>query len=97
MKVVTTRIEEEYFNDLVKIEKQEKNDRSEIIRKLLANGINEWEIKNALGLLKDHKITFRKASEIANLTYSQIVDLASKSGIDIGYSLIDLQKDCQKR
>ena len=93
MKVITSRISDEYFNDLKMIEKDEQADRAEVIRKLLANGIKEWKLNKAIELLREHKITIRKAAKIAAISYVEMLDIASKHGIEIGYSVEDLEKD----
>ncbi len=93
MKVITTRISEKYFEDLEKIEKEEQADRAEVIRKLLAKGIKEWKLKKALELLKEHKVTLRKAANIASISYVEMLDFASKHVIDMGYSLEGVEKD----
>ena len=93
MKVITARIEDKYFEDLEMIEKEEQTERAEVMRKLLAKAIKEWKIKKALELLKERKATFRKAAELADVSYVEMMDLASKADIDSGYSLKDLKKD----
>lgn len=95
MKVVTTRIEDEYFEALKEIEKDEQTERAEVMRKLLAKAIREWKTKKALDALKERKITIRKAAALAGASYAEILDLASKADIDIGYTLKDLRKDSQ--
>ena len=75
------------------IEKDEHADRAEVIRKLLAKGINEWKLKKAIELLREHKVTLRKAANIAAVTYVEMLDLASKHGIDVGYSIEEMEKD----
>ena len=96
MKVITTRIEDKYLEDLMRIEKEEHTERAEVIRKLLAHSIKEWKTKKALELLREHKITTRKAAKLANLTYVEVLDLASKADIDIGYDLKEFQRDIKK-
>ena len=93
MKVITIRIEDKYFEDLKRIEKEEQTERAEVMRKLLANAIKEWKIKHAFDLLKEHKVTLRKAARLADASYVEMMDLASKADIDIGYSLRELRKD----
>jgi len=93
MKVITARIEDKYFEDLEMIEKDEHTEKAEVMRKLLATAIKEWKIKKALELLKEHKITIRKAANLANTSYVEMLDLASKADINIGYSLKELRKD----
>jgi predicted HTH domain antitoxin len=75
------------------IEKDEHADRAEVIRKLLAKGIKEWKLKKAIELLREHKVTLRKAANIASVSYVEMLDLASKYGIDVGYSLEEMERD----
>jgi len=93
MKVITARIEDKYFEDLEMIEKEERTERAEIMRKFLAKAIKDWKIHKALELLEERKVTLRKAAKLADVSYAEILDLASKADIDIGYSLKDLRKD----
>ena len=51
------------------------------------------KLKKALDLLRAHKITIRSATKLAETSYVEMVDLAFHEGIDIGYSLYDLQSD----
>lgn len=57
------------------------------------NSIKKQKIKKALELLKARKISIRKATKLADISYAEMLDLASKADIDIGYSLKDLRKD----
>lgn len=93
MKVVTVRIDDKYFEDLKEIEKEEQVDRAEVMRKLLTRAIKEWKIKKAIELLREHKVTIRKAASIAEVGYAEMFDLASNADIDIGYDLKELRKD----
>jgi predicted HTH domain antitoxin len=93
MGVITVRINEKDFEDLKQIEKEEKADRAIVTRKLLAVAIKQWKIKKALELLKERKITIRKAATVAEVSYVEILDLMSKDSIGLGYSLSDLKKD----
>lgn len=93
MKVITARIEDKYYQDIVEIGKEEQKDRAEIMRKLLAKAIKEWKIKRAVELLKEHKITIRKAAELAELTYAEVMNLISDFDIEMGYTLKNLRND----
>ena len=93
MKVITARIEDAYFEDLKRIEKEEERERAEVMRKLLANAIKGWKMKKAMELLRGHKITLRKAAEDAGVSYVEMLDQASQEGIASGYTLKELQKD----
>jgi predicted HTH domain antitoxin len=93
MKVITARIEDKDFEDLKVIERAEQTDRAEVMRKLIAQSIREWKIKKALELLRAHRITIRKAAEIAGLSYVEMLDTVSKNKIEVGYTLKDIRAD----
>lgn len=95
MKVITARVDDEFFYALKEIEKDEHTERAEVVRKLLAEGIKDWKLKKALDLLKGHKVTIRRAAVMAGISYLEMFDLMSKSDIDIGYTLKDLRKDLE--
>jgi len=96
MKVITARIPEKYFKDLKRIEEEEHTERAAVIRKLLAKAIKDWKRQKAIELLKNHKITLRKAAKFADVTYVEVMYMLSEEGIDIGYSLLDLEKDMKR-
>ena len=93
METVTARIPEALFRDLKEIEREEKAERAEVIRKLLDDAVREWKVKKALEKLREGKITFRTAAKLAGLTYVQMLDQVERAGIPIGYSMQELQAD----
>ncbi len=96
VKTITTRVPEEDYNSLKQIEEKENKKQSEVIRKLLKKALEERRKKKALQLLKQNKVTIRKAAEIAKTTYIEMINLASEKGIDIGYSEEELEKDLER-
>lgn len=96
MKAVTTRIPIEEQEWLEEVEKESGAQRSEVLRRLIEKGLNEWRKERALSLLRGHKITVRKAAEIAGVTYVEMLELASQEGIDIGYDLKELERDLER-
>lgn len=94
--MVTVRVPEKCFRDLEQIEKEEKAERAQVVRKLLAAAIKQWKLKKASQLLADHKVTLRKAAEMAEVSYLEMLDLAADTGIDIGYSLSELERDLER-
>jgi len=93
METVTTRISEEDEEALSELEAELTADRSEVLRRLIREGLTDWRKEKALEQLADHKITLRRAAEIANVTYVEMLSLAAEEGIDTGYSTDDLQRD----
>jgi len=96
MKVITVRIEDKYLEDLKRIETEEHADRAEVMRKLMASSIKEWKIKKALQLLKEQKVTIRKAAALAEVSYAEMLDLSSRLDINIGYGLEELRRDTKR-
>lgn len=96
MKTVTTRIPEEDEKLLEKIQEKEKTGRSEALRRLIEKGIDDWRRERALELLEDHKVTLRKATDLAGVSYVEMLELASEEGIESGYDLEDLERDMER-
>lgn len=89
MKVITSRIPEEYVKDLEEFQEEENVNRAEAVRRLLTKAITEWKKERALILLRDHKITLRRAAAMADVTYVEMLELASE--IDVGLDLEELE------
>lgn len=96
MKAVTTRISSEVQEWLGEVEEEMGAQRSEVLRRLIEDGIKEWRKEKALDLLRNHEATLRRCAEIAGLTYVEMLDLAHEEGIDIGYDLSELEKDIER-
>lgn len=96
MAIITTRIPDKMLKDVEQVEKTEHTDRAEAVRKLLAAALKEWKLKKALELLREHKISYRKAAEIAEISYIEMLDVASKHGVDIGLTPEEAKRDAQK-
>lgn len=60
----------------------------------VTKAINEWKKERALTLLRDHKITLCRAAAMADVTYVEMLELASE--IDIGCDLEELEGDLER-
>ena len=96
MKTVTTRIPEDDEEALAELEAEMSADRSEVLRRLIRQGLSDWRTERALDQLRDHRITLRTAAELANVSYVEMLTLASEEGIDVGYSTDDLERDLDR-
>ena len=96
MRVITARVPDELFKEIKGIEESDKIDRAEATRKLLSLGIKETKKRRAVELLREHRITYRKAAEMMGVTIYELLDTMEKEGISIGYSLRDLEKDIEE-
>lgn len=96
MKAVTTRIPESDEEILSELEDELSADRSEVLRRLIRQGLADWRKERALEQLREHSITLRKAAELADVSYVEMLTFASEEGIDVGYTTKDLEDDLEK-
>lgn len=96
MKTVTTRIPEDDEHLLSELEEELGADRSEVLRRLIRGGLEDWRRDKALDLLADHAVTARRAAEIADVPYVELLELAAEEGIDVGYGPADLERDLDR-
>lgn len=96
MKTVTTRIPEDEAEVLAELEAEWSADRSEVLRRLIRQGLADWRTERALEQLRDHTITVRKAAELADVGYVEMLSLAAEEGIDVGYTTADLERDLER-
>lgn len=96
MKTVTTRIPEDDERALAELEDEMSADRSEVLRRLIRQGLSDWRKERALDQLREHSITLRKAAELADVSYIEILTLAAEEGIDVGYTTEDLERDLDR-
>ena len=94
MTTISVRLDKETQQELKRVEQKWKTDRSEVIRRLLAQAIKEWKLENALESLAKHKISLSQAAEESNISLWEILDIVKEKNIDwTGYSKEDLEKD----
>ena len=93
MKPVTTRIPEDDEELLAELEQEMTADRSEVLRRLIRDGLKDWRKQKALDQLREHEVTLRRAAEMADMTYVEMLSLAAEEGIDIGYTTDELERD----
>lgn len=96
MKTVTTRISEDDEALLSQFEEELGADRSEVLRRLIHQGLDDWRKEKALKHVRDHAITLRKAAQLAGIPYVEMLSLAANEGIDIEYNVEDLERDLQR-
>ncbi|MEM2866467.1 MAG: UPF0175 family protein [Candidatus Hadarchaeales archaeon] len=81
-KPLGARVPEEidrYIREFIKVEGV---DKSTAVRKILERGISEWRKERALELLRQGKITFAKAAELAGVSLWEISELVRDRKIE---------------
>src|SRR5712664_3062361 len=90
MQVLTTRIPEDLLKDIQQIEKDERSERAEVVRKLLDTTVIEWKMAKALKMISEGRWTVRRAARFARTTYHEILEKMTDRGVDSGPALRDL-------
>jgi len=94
LKPLAVRIPEEIQKEILKLVKREKLDKATVVRTLLEMGIVEWRKQTALTLLRDGKVTFAKASEIAQLSLWEFADLVKQRNVEwVRYTPEEIEKE----
>ena len=95
MQTITARIPESLLKDLKRIEDEERTDRAEVIRRLLAEAIGEWKLRKALEMIRKRKASLRTAAKFAGIRYIELLDQVEKEAIPLDYTLSDLRADME--
>lgn len=94
--IMSVRLGEEIEKDLARVEKKWKIDRSEIIRRLLVDAINNWKIDNAVNDLREGRISIGRAAKECGISIWQMIDIVKEKKIDwINYSEEDIKRDLE--
>jgi predicted HTH domain antitoxin len=95
LETITARVPEDLLNDLKRIESEEKTDRAEVIRRLLAKAIGDWKLRKALEMIRERKASIRAAAKFAGIRYLELLDRVEKEAIPLDYTLSDLRADVE--
>ena len=91
MEVLRTRIPEDLLEDIQQIEKAERSERAEVVRKLLDTAVHEWKMAKALKMMSEGRWTVRRAARFAGTTYHEVLVMMTDRGVDSGPALRDLR------
>jgi predicted HTH domain antitoxin len=95
LETITARVPDGLLKDLKKIEDEERTDRAEVIRRLLAEAIGEWKLRKALEMIRKRKASLRAAAKFAGIRYIELLDQVEKEAIPLDYTLSDLRADME--
>ena len=91
------RIPKEIEEEILKVVEREKLDKATAVRTLLELGIVEWRKQTALELLRDGKVTFAKAAEMAKLSLWEFADLVKQRNVEwVRYTPEEIEKEIRE-
>jgi predicted HTH domain antitoxin len=82
LKPLAVRIPAETEKEILEVVEREKLDKATAVRTLLEMGIAEWRKQTALELLRDGKVTFARAAEMAKLSLWEFADLVKQRNVE---------------
>ena len=96
MKPVTTRIPETDATWLADMEAELGADRSEVLRRLIHDGLVEWRTEQALEAVASNQQSIRSAAAYADLTYVEMLQFLATNEVARGYGLEELESDRER-
>ena len=94
---VAARVSKEISDLIAEISAEENLDRSSVVRRLLAIGVREWRIQNALEKYGHGSITLPRAAELAGISIYEMIAILEERKIPYRYDLSDLEDYVKKR
>lgn len=96
MEVLTTRIPDDLLKAIVEIEKDERAERAEVVRRLLDKAVQQWKLAKALRMIQEGRWTIRRAAAFAGLKYHEMLDRTGEAGVDSGPTLKELRESLDR-
>jgi len=90
---VTTRVEDDLAKAIDQVAKQEKMDRSTVIRRFLSKAVQDWMIQRSLAEYEQGEMTLWQAASRCGLSLWQMIQEAKKREVHVPYTLEELRED----
>ena len=90
---MSARFDDELYGEILEYAREKGIPKTMALRELAREGIKRWRLKKALALYRKGKITLWKASRMAGLSLSKMVEVAASERIPIHYRAEDLERD----
>ena len=95
-KRISVTIPEDLLEESEKLAKERMEDRSTIIRQLIAKGLKQEKRKRAIEMYLDGKLSLEEAAEDANISIWKMLDLLKERKIPIRYRGRDAEKEIKE-
>ncbi len=89
------RLDKKMVEELSKIADEEHVDRTTVIRKLIADAIENYKRDMVLRKYEQGKISISKAAEETGLTVGEIEEYMVRKGYRSKYSTVDLERELE--
>ncbi|EMA41196.1 hypothetical protein C448_12446 [Halococcus morrhuae DSM 1307] len=92
-KHITARVPEDLFEELERVQDEERTDRSTAIKRLLERGLEGWRTETAIERYRDGELSLGRAAEFAGVSLWRFLDLLDERGVETNYTESDLESD----
>ncbi len=89
------RLDKKMVEELSRIAEEEHVDRTTVIRKLIADAIENYKRDMVLRKYEQGKISISKAAEDTGLTVGEIEEYMVRKGYRSKYSTVDLERELE--
>lgn len=93
VKTMSARFEDELYEEILEYAKEKGIPKTRALRELTKEGVKKWMLTKALALYREGKVTVWKASRIAGVPLSMMIEIAASEKIPIHYRREDLESD----
>jgi len=90
---MSARFEDELYEEILEYAKEKGIPKTRALRELTKEGVKKWMLTKALALYREGKVTVWKASRIAGVSLSMMIEIAASEKIPIHYRTEDLESD----
>lgn len=93
---VSLTVPKEILEKSDKIAKEKLEDRSTVMRELLALGLKQYMIKDAVEQYMNGKVSMEKAAELADVSIWKFLDILKEKKIPITNDLEDIKREIEE-
>ncbi len=90
---ITTRLPREMLKDIDKASQVEHLGKSEVLRRLLAEGLEQWRIRKALEFYSEKVVSFGQAARFAKVSVWRFTDLLKEHQVPLQLDKEELEQE----
>lgn len=92
-KTMSARFDDDLYEEILEYAREKGMPKTMALRELTRQGVRSWRLSKALTLYREGKVTIWKASRLAGVSLSRMVEIAASEKIPIHFSIEDLERD----
>jgi len=90
---ISVRVPKELIEEIKKIAEEEDRDKADVLREILAKGVQEKKIEIAIKKYKEGKFTLWKVARYAGISLWAMIELLKEKKIELQYGEAELESD----